>query len=105
MRNPAIEALDVLVGEWTLTLSDAWFLESRDVRQHGHATARRLGDAFVELTAEMNGDPIWHFVFGRSDPAGRLYALYADPRPTSRLYGGVPWRTDSDLTFERVTGP
>ncbi len=38
MRNTALEAVDVLVGEWTLTLTDAWLLESRDVRQHGRAT-------------------------------------------------------------------
>jgi hypothetical protein len=49
VRNPALEPLDVLVGEWTLTLTDAWFLESRTVRQHGHATARRLGDAVIEV--------------------------------------------------------
>lgn len=38
MRNPAVDALDVLVGDWELTLTDAWFLESRDVRNHGRAT-------------------------------------------------------------------
>ncbi len=27
MRNPALEPLDVLVGEWALTLTDAWFLD------------------------------------------------------------------------------
>jgi hypothetical protein len=85
-RNPALEALDVLVGEWTLTLTDAWFLDSLDVRQHGRATARWLGEAFIELTAEMEGEHIWHFVLGRSDANEQLYALYHDPRPTSRLY-------------------
>ena len=86
MRNPALEPLDVLVGEWTLTLTDAWFLESRDVRQHGHATARWLGDAFIELEAELEGAHVWHFVLGRSDANEQLVALYHDPRPTSRLY-------------------
>ncbi|WP_327000319.1 hypothetical protein OHA72_34985 [Dactylosporangium sp. NBC_01737] len=144
MRNPAVEALDVLVGEWKLTLTDAWFLESRDVRQYGRAAARWLGDAFVELEAEMNGEPVWHFVFGRSDADGQLLALYHDPRPTSRLFrttfadgqwvmlreapdfhqrfvgvvtpdrvdghwdasedGGVTWRKDFDLIFERANG-
>ena len=28
MRNPAVDAFDPLVGDWTLTLTDAWFLES-----------------------------------------------------------------------------
>jgi hypothetical protein len=26
VRNPAMKALDVLIGEWSLTLTDAWFL-------------------------------------------------------------------------------
>ena len=86
MRNPALEPLDVLVGEWTLTLSDSWFLESRDVQQRGRATARWLGEAFIELEAELEGVPMWHFVFGRSDANGELLVLYHDPRPTSRLF-------------------
>src|SRR3954463_1885603 len=95
MRIPALEAFDVLVGEWSLTLTDAWFLESRDVRQRGRATVRWLGDAFIELDAEMNGEHVWHFVFGRSDTHEQLVALYHDPRPTSRLfhmtYAGDEW--------------
>jgi len=86
MRNPALETLDLLVGEWSLTLTDAWFLESRDIQQSGGATARWLGDGFIELDAELGGEPTWHFVFGRSDATGELVALYHDPRPTSRLF-------------------
>jgi len=85
MRNPELERLDVLVGEWTLALSDAWFLESRDVVQEGRAVGRWLGDAFIELEAELQGEPLWHFVFGRSDANDALVALYHDPRPTSRV--------------------
>ncbi len=99
MRNPALEPLDVLIGEWALTLTDAWFLESRDVRQHGVATARWLGDAFIELEAEMEGERVWHFVFGRSDANQQLVALYHDPRPTSRLYRVT--LAGDDLTLER----
>lgn len=86
MRNPALEVLTVLTGEWSLTLTDCWFLESRDVEQRGRATGRWLGDAFIELEAEMEGVPTWHFVFGRSDANDELVALYHDPRPTSRLF-------------------
>jgi hypothetical protein len=90
MRNPNLELLDVLVGEWTLTLTGSWFLESLDTCQHGRATARWVGDAFIELEAELEGEHVWHFVFGRSDPNEQLVALYHDPRPTSRLF---------DMTF------
>ena len=85
MRNPALEPLDVLVG-WALTLTDAWFLQADEQPQHGRANARWLGDAFIELEAEMEGEHMWHFVFGRSDANGQLVALYHDPRPTSRLF-------------------
>ena len=107
MRNASLEQLDVLVGEWELTLSGAWFLDSLDVRQHGRATARWLGEAFLELEAEMEGEPVWHFVFGRSDATEQLVALYHDPRPTSRLFrmtfDGSRWellREDPDF-FQR----
>lgn len=99
-RNPALDQLDVLVGEWHLTLTNAWFLESMDVEQHGHASIRWLGEAFIEMTAEMEGEHIWHFVFGRSDPHEQLYALYHDPRPTSRLFqmsfDGTNWRMERE---------
>ncbi|MEV0128539.1 hypothetical protein AB0H83_08730 [Dactylosporangium sp. NPDC050688] len=119
MRNPDVEVLDVLVGEWRLTLSDAWFLEPPGTRQHGHASARWIGDAFVELRAELNGEHMWHFVFGRSDANGQLVALYHDPRPTSRVFrttfAGGEWvmlREDPDfhqryvatVTADRIDG-
>lgn len=104
MRNPALEVLDVLVGEWKLTLSDAWFLEPPGVRQYGHASVRWLGEAFVELVADFEGEPAWHFVFGRSDANDQFVALYHDPRPTSRVFQMTfadgdwqVWREDPDF--------
>jgi len=99
MRNPALEALDVLVGEWSLTLTDCWFLESPDVEQRGRAVGRWLGDAFIELDTEMEGAPMWHFVFGRSDASDELLVLYHDPRPTSRLFHMLV--ADSEWTLLR----
>jgi hypothetical protein len=86
MRNPALERLDGLVGSWDLTLSNAWFLESMDVEQHGEAAVRWLGDAFLEMTADLEGERTWHFVFGRSDATDRFIVLYHDPRPASRVF-------------------
>lgn len=114
VRNPALERFDPLIGEWALTLAGAWFLESLDVRQHGRATFRWLGDAFVVLEAEMEGEHMWHFVFGRSDATEQLVALYHDPRPTSRLFRmafeGDRWtmqRDDPDFhqRFVATVGP
>ena len=104
MRNPVLEQLDALVGEWRLTLTDCWCLESLEAEQHGHATIAWVGEAFITLAAEMEGEHIWDFVFGRSDVNDRLVALYHDPRPTSRLfemtYGDGAWtmhREDPDM--------
>ena len=76
----------MLIGGWSLTLTNAWFLESLEIEQHGSAIARWLGDAFIELEADLEGQPLWHFAFGRTDANGELVALYHDPRPTSRLF-------------------
>lgn len=89
MRNPALESLDDFIGEWSLTITNAWFLESLDVEQHGRASARWLGDAFIEVEANLEEQPLWHFAFGRSDAQGELVALYHDPRPTSRVFRGT----------------
>ena len=104
MRNPALEPLGVVIGEWRLTLSDAWFLDTPDVTQVGRAVGRWLGEAFIELECEMEGAPIWHFVFGRSDANDEFVALYHDPRPTSRRFAmslvgdeWTLWREDPDF--------
>ena len=40
MRNTELEKLDGLVGEWTTTISDAWFLEPTGVQVPGTTTPR-----------------------------------------------------------------
>jgi hypothetical protein len=86
MRNPALERFGTLVGSWDLTLTNAWFLESMEVEQHGEVVVRWLGEAFLELTADMEGERVWHFVFGHSDVNDRSIVLYHDPRPASRVF-------------------
>ncbi|UYM06622.1 hypothetical protein [Solicola gregarius] len=56
MRNTELEHLDVLVGTWRLTLSDAWFLEPAGTEVHGSATVEWLGDAFVIVRSELDGE-------------------------------------------------
>ena len=75
-----------------------------DVEQHGHATARWVGDAFIEITAELEGEHTWHFMIGRSDANDGFVVLYHDPRPTSRMFdmtvNGNEWvmrREDPDF--------
>ena len=45
-----------------------------------------MGDAFLELTADMEGERTWHFVFGRSDVNNRpscCTTTHALPRGSS----------------------
>lgn len=86
MRNEKLVELDALVGDWDLTLSGAWFLDSPEIEQHGRATFEWLGDAFVAMRSSMEGEPTWDLVFGRSDARERLYALYHDNRGMNRLF-------------------
>ena len=87
MRNEALKDLEGLVGEWTLTMSDAWFLEDRDRRQTGSATIDWLGDAFIEVRASLGMDHgTWHWVIGRNDARDQYVLLYHDQRGVLRVF-------------------
>ncbi len=87
MRNEALAQLDGLVGEWKVTLTDAWFLESRDVEIHGEATVEWLGEAFLHWHAKFADDSTWDWVIGRSDANEQLTVLYHDDRGVCRVFG------------------
>ncbi|MFE5501248.1 hypothetical protein ACFQ73_01690 [Amycolatopsis japonica] len=112
MRNEAMERLDVLVGSWRTTLSDAWFLDPPDQEVPGSATIEWLGDAFVVLRWTM-GDEDGQaasemvLVLGRSDARDAYTALYHDERGVCRVFAmtfdGTNWslsREDPDM-FQR----
>lgn len=84
MRNKTLGRLDVLVGRWTLTLSDAWFLEPAGTRVHGTATVEWLGDAFLIVRSEMDG--AWELAIGRNDAHDAYTALYHDDRGVGRVF-------------------
>ena len=91
MRNEALLRLEVLVGEWTMTMTDAWFLDSLDVKVMGEATIGWLGDAFLEMRGTLGMDHgSWHWVIGRSDAREQLVAAVPRrPRRPARLRDGV----------------
>lgn len=102
MRNEALETLDVLVGEWTLTMSDAWFLEPPDTEVHGTATVEWLGDAFLLVRSTLEGE--MSLAIGRSDAHDTYAVLYHDDRGVCRVFvmtwGGGHWtmsREDPDF--------
>lgn len=86
MKNEAVKQLECLVGDWKLTMTNAWFLESLDVKGEGSATIGGLGDAFIELPATLGEQGTWHWVIGRSDPREQLVLLYHDERGVLRVF-------------------
>jgi hypothetical protein len=88
-RNDALSRLEELLGEWTLTTSNAWFLRESEMR--GRAVFEWLGDAFIVVRSELAGEPAWDFVIGHNDPRNPYVVLYHDERGTSRVF---------DMTFE-----
>ena len=84
MRNKNLEKLEVLVGAWKLTLSDAWFLEPPGSQVHGSATVEWLGEAFLIVRFELDGEV--HLAIGRSDAHDAYMALYHDNRGVCRIF-------------------
>ncbi|MFD9739983.1 hypothetical protein [Umezawaea sp. NPDC059074] len=112
MRNEAMKALDVLVGAWRTTLSNAWFLEPADLEVPGSAAVEWLADAVVVFRWTMEGDvgkatSEMVLVLGRSDANDAYTALYHDERGVCRVFAmefdGTRWtltREDPDM-FQR----
>lgn len=112
MRSEAMEQLDVLVGSWRSTLSNAWFLEPADLEVPGTGTGQWLSDAFVDFRWTMQGDvgaatSEQVLVLGRSDAQESFVTLYHDERGVCRVFattfGDGQWtmlREDPDM-FQR----
>lgn len=100
--NPALQKLDVLVGAWTLTMSDAWFLEPSGTEVYGSAPVEWFGDAFLMVRSELDGE--WTLALGRSDAHDEYTALYHDDRGVCHVFAmsfdGERWmftREDPDF--------
>jgi hypothetical protein len=95
--NEALQGLEPLVGDWDVTLTHAWFLDSLDTEIHGTATVEWYADAFLVLRGEFpgrtpeQGGSAWWMALGRNDPGDRFVALYHDDRGVSRVF---------DMTYE-----
>lgn len=89
MRNTELDKLDGLVGVWTTTLSDAWFLEPPGTEVAGTTTIEWLGESFLVVRTELGVEQHSHMrlVLGRSDANDRFVALYHDERGVCREFG------------------
>ena len=105
MKNAALAQLEGLIGEWTLTMTDAWFLDDRTIEVEGSASFRWLDDSFIEMRGSLGTDQsVWDWVIGRSDAREAFVLLYHDERGVLRVFdmtfGGGEWtlvREDPDF--------
>lgn len=84
MKSTEMEALDVLVGTWRTTLSDAAFdLPPEDAEMT--TTVSWVGEAFVLVQWDSPGGGNT-FCLGRSGANDAYWALYHDDRGVDRLF-------------------
>ena len=101
MKNAGLAKLEGLVGDWELTITDAWFLDSPDVKVHGKATVAWLGEAFLYLHSTWDDDSTWDWVIGRSDSHEQLTVLYHDDRGECRVFR-MTYDDDGAWVMERA---
>ena len=87
--NPALRDLAVLVGDWTMELSNAAFLPNPSDTVTGPASFAWIEDG--ALLAFYQGDrppgtPAARWVIGRDEASPTYTVLYADARGVSRVY-------------------
>ena len=86
-RNTELERVAaIFVGDWTLTITNQWWLDDPTTVTSGSATCDWLGDSFIRLQAEFDGEPTWEFVFGRNDARDQFVVLYHDERGVLRVF-------------------
>lgn len=111
MRNAEMAKLTGLVGEWTTTISNAWFLEPPGIEVPGTTTIAWLGESLLVMRSEFGGGgdhprSETSSVLGRSDANDRFVALYQDDRGVCRQFamtfdGGRWTMTRADPDFHQ----
>lgn len=89
MRNAELAKLEGLVGEWTTTMSDAWFLEPPGLAVSGTTIVEWLGESLLVVRSELGESAHqseMSLVLGRSDPNDVYVALYQDDRGVCRQF-------------------
>ena len=89
MSNPALDRLDVFVGEWDIEITSMSFLADKTTVVHGRASFEWIEDgAFLLQHSEVpNTDfPRSISIIGPDDKAETYCMLYFDSRGISRIY-------------------
>ena len=111
MDTSRLKELDVLIGNWDWTLSNAWFLDSLETKQAGTASFEWVESAFVLWRFKLGTNDVPESVtmIGYSSPTDRFEAFYYDNRGVSRIFDmrfdGKQWsmlRQDPDF-YQRFT--
>ena len=84
--NDAMRRFQDWVGQWDVTTTHAWFLESMDTKILGSATIEWLADAFLVLTSRHENDSTFEIIVGRSDARDRYVAFTHDNRGVYRVF-------------------
>src|SRR5215204_2389759 len=94
--NDAMRRLEWMEGDWDVTMTHAWFLDSLDTQIRGTATVDWFADAFLLLRSTFegrdasDGGSAWALALGRSDARDAFVALSYDDRGVYRVF---------DMTF------
>lgn len=80
-----MDTLAGLVGDYEVTLSDAWFLEPAGTEVKGTATFGWQGEGLLVMRMSFTDDEMT-IVFGRSDARDEYTALYHDERGVCRVF-------------------
>ena len=75
--------LEGLVGEWDVTMTHAWFLESLDTEIKGRATFEWYADAFLMMRSEWEDGSTVASAYGRNDARDEYLAFYHDDRAST----------------------
>jgi hypothetical protein len=112
-RNEALQRVaDVLVGDWKVTMTNAWFWERPADVVEVAATVAWLDDAFLIMRWSFGDVPEAVWVLGRSDARDTFIALSYDERGVLRVFAmtftgaGGAWvltREDPDF-YQRLVG-
>lgn len=110
-RNVELQKVaEIFVGEWTLRITNQWWLDDPTTVVSGTASCEWLGESFLLMHAVIEGVPAWEFVFGRSDARDENVVLYGDERGVLRVFDltidGDSWemsRSDPDF-HQRFAG-
>lgn len=89
MNNPALEHLDVFMGEWDMEITSMSFQADKNAVVRGRASFELIeGGAFLRQHSEVPNSefPRSTSVIGRDDKAETYCMLYFDSRGVSRIY-------------------